>query len=259
MDYNYHTHTARCRHAFGTEEEYILKAIDGGIKYMGFSEHFPFAFPDGYEGAFRLPVAETQEYISTLKQLREKYKNEIDIKIGFEMEYYPTYFETMLKNAKEYGAEYLILGHHFLHEEYPNGLHTNRLNDSIHDLKEFVSYVVKGMESGVFSYVAHPDVFNFTGDIKIYQDEMRKICVASRKLNIPLEINFLGIRYSRNYPNESFWAIAGEEKSPVTFGYDSHESKDAYDGESYYKAMEIVNKYHLNYVGKPVLKLLKER
>ena len=59
MDYNYHTHTARCGHADGTEEAYILRAMENGITHMGFSEHAPFCFPDGYESYYRVPVAQT--------------------------------------------------------------------------------------------------------------------------------------------------------------------------------------------------------
>ena len=29
---NYHTHTWRCRHADGTEREYVERAIEGGLK-----------------------------------------------------------------------------------------------------------------------------------------------------------------------------------------------------------------------------------
>ena len=46
MDYNYHTHTARCGHAVGEDEEYVKRAIECGIKYMGFSDHAPIRFPD---------------------------------------------------------------------------------------------------------------------------------------------------------------------------------------------------------------------
>ena len=258
MDYNYHTHTIRCHHASGAEEEYLLRAIEGGVKYMGFSDHFPFAFPDGYEGVSRVPVSEAKEYISELQKLRKKYKGKINIKIGFEMEYYPTYFKSMLNKAIEYGAEYLILGHHFLHEEQSDRIHAYRLNDSVEDLQEFVEYVVRGIESRVFTYVAHPDIFNFTGDVNVYEYEMRKICRVAAMTNTPLEINFLGIRDNRKYPNEVFWKIAGEEKSPVTFGYDSHSVKDAYDIDSLQRAMEIVEKYNLKYIGKPKLRMLNE-
>ena len=36
---NLHTHTTRCRHAFGTEREYIEAAITQGIRVLGFSDH----------------------------------------------------------------------------------------------------------------------------------------------------------------------------------------------------------------------------
>ena len=38
---NYHTHTTRCGHAEGTEEEYILTALRCGYKVLGFSDHTP--------------------------------------------------------------------------------------------------------------------------------------------------------------------------------------------------------------------------
>ena len=33
---NYHTHTYRCGHAIGTDEEYVLAAIEKGFKENGF-------------------------------------------------------------------------------------------------------------------------------------------------------------------------------------------------------------------------------
>lgn len=58
MNYNYHTHTFRCRHATGTPKDYIKYAIDGGIEYMGFSDHVPFVFPDGFQSHYRIPFNE---------------------------------------------------------------------------------------------------------------------------------------------------------------------------------------------------------
>ena len=36
---NFHTHTTRCLHASGSDEEYVLKAIELGYKTLGFSDH----------------------------------------------------------------------------------------------------------------------------------------------------------------------------------------------------------------------------
>lgn len=253
MTYNYHAHTSRCGHATGTEEEYILRAIECGITHMGFSDHAPHIFPDGSQSYFRIPMEQAEDYFATLRALQEKYKNQIDLKIGLEMEYYPSQFPSMLATARSLGCEYLILGQHYLAEEDPNIPYVVKPTDDPALLQEYVETVLSAMEAGVFSYVAHPDIFNFTGAPTLYHAQMRKICIAARECNIPLEINFLGIRTKRCYPREDFWAIAGQEGAPVTFGFDSHDVAAAYDAASLPRAIELVNKYHLNYIGRPTL------
>lgn len=48
--FNIHTHTVRCNHAVGTDEEYVTAAINNGLKLLGFSDHVPFNFPvDTYD------------------------------------------------------------------------------------------------------------------------------------------------------------------------------------------------------------------
>ena len=257
MDYNYHTHTYFCRHAFGSPEEYVKVAIDGKIKYMGFSDHIPFVLDGGYEHNHRVFAQEVDKYISETKALAEKYKDLIEIKVGFEMEYYPEHFEKMYKNAKEYGAEYLIVGEHFYCAENKHeGVYVALPTDDKTVLKRYTKAVVEAIKTGVFTYVAHPDIINFQGDEKLLEESFRKICKASKKYNTPLELNFLGIRRQRFYPNQLLWRIAGQEKCPVTFGFDAHEPAHACDKESLKTAKEYVKKYNLNYIGKPTLKPL---
>ena len=38
---NYHTHTTRCRHAAGTDREYVEAAIKSGLTILGFADHTP--------------------------------------------------------------------------------------------------------------------------------------------------------------------------------------------------------------------------
>ena len=251
MIYNFHTHTKRCGHASGTDEEYVLRAIEGGMKYMGFSDHVPLRFSDGTETGHRVPVASAEEYCLSIAALREKYKDKIDIKIGFEIEYYDEYFESMLKNVIGYGAEYLIVGQHYISPENTGGRHAIKGTDSNSDIDEYVKRIMSAMKSGYITYIAHPDMFKFNGDIEYYREKVREICRASKEYNVPLEINFLGIRDNRIYPNEEFWKISGEEGNPVVFGLDAHTPDTAYDGESLVKAKALVEKFKLNYIGMP--------
>ncbi len=256
MNYNYHAHTYRSHHASGTPEEYVLRAIECGIEFMGFSDHAPFVCSNGTESGYRVPTYEAKDYCNEIKALAEKYKDKIDLKVGYEMEYYPEYFEKMLRFAIESGAEYLILGQHFLCDESQGGLYSAIETDNYEHLKTYVKRVVCGIKSLKYTYVAHPDCMVYTGDENAYREEMRKICIASRECNIPLEINFLGIRSNRHYPNETFLSVAGEENAPVTFGFDAHDTEAAYDGESLKTASDFVAKYKLNYIGKPELILI---
>ncbi len=251
MNYNYHTHTARCRHASGTERNYIEIALAAGITNIGFSEHVPLRFPDGHESGHRMLMAEAKDYMNTLRTLREEYRDRANILIGFEVEYYPLYFKDTLQYVKDLGAEYLILGQHYIDNESCYDHSTYALSDNVKDFCEYTDCVIAAMKTGVFTYVAHPDVFSFTGDPDIYEREMSRICKAAKELNVPLEINFYGIRSGRRYPDERFWEIAGKYGAPVTFGLDAHDEPAAGDVASLPRAMELVEKYNLNYIGAP--------
>ena len=110
---NYHTHTVRCGHAKGTDREYVETAIAQGLKTLGFSEHVPMPFPDGHESRFRVPIAKLDDYVKSVLTLREEYRNDIEIHLGFEAEYYPDLFPEMKKLLSPYPVEYLLLGQHF--------------------------------------------------------------------------------------------------------------------------------------------------
>lgn len=253
MDYNFHTHTTRCRHAKGSDEDYVKCAIEAGIKHLGFSDHAPYIFPDGYENLYRVQMCDGRSYVEDLQLLRERYRDKIEISIGFEMEYYPAHFEKMLKIARNVGAEYLILGQHFILNEHPDGIGSGGPTDNAEHLKIYVDEVIEAMRTGVFTYVAHPDLMCFTGDEVLYKREITRLCLAAKELNVPLEINLAGIRYNKHYPSDSFWQIAGEVGAPVTFGIDAHIDTDILNKEQVAIAEEIVKKHNLNYIGKPTL------
>ncbi len=253
MVYNFHAHTPRCRHATGSEREYIEAAISAGVKDWGFSEHIPFIFPNGRENSYRLPLVEVQDYINTVNELKVEYKDRIDIYLGFEMEYYPEYFEQMVEDARGWGAEFLILGQHSVGDEPYFFFWSTEPTENEDYLKDYVSRVVAAIKSGVITYVAHPDMINYIGSEEIYEREMIKICKAAQRHNVPLEINLLGIRDNRNYPVEKFWKLLEGTNVPVVLGFDAHDIKGARDLESIPTALEICKKYNLNLIDKPKL------
>ena len=254
---NYHTHTYRCGHASGTEEEYIKIAIANGIKIMGFSDHVPFAFENGNEYPWHVKTKDAEDYVKTLSALREKYKDKIEIYIGFEMEYIDKHFDDMLKYVKSLGAQYLILGQHFSRfDSFEVVYYSSGYSCDEEILISYTDLVIKAIKTGVFSYVAHPDIFNYDIESAEYKREVRRLCEVAKEYDTPLEINLLGINENRWYPNEVFWTIAGEVGNKVVFGFDAHTAERAYDGEALKKATEMVEKFGLNLVKEIEIKVL---
>ena len=71
---NYHTHTKRCGHAFGEDEEYVLEALGQGMVELGFSDHImlPGFSQPSIRGEYSLWA---QDYFKSINYLKEKYKD----------------------------------------------------------------------------------------------------------------------------------------------------------------------------------------
>ena len=75
-------------HATGDDEDYVLSAIKGGYRILGFSDHTPWKYRTDYVADMRMLPEELPGYVESLKTLRKKYHDQIDIRIGLECEYF---------------------------------------------------------------------------------------------------------------------------------------------------------------------------
>ena len=65
MKTNYHTHTTRCMHATGSDEDYVLSAIKGGYQELGFSDHTPWKYHTDYVADMRMLPEELPGYVES--------------------------------------------------------------------------------------------------------------------------------------------------------------------------------------------------
>lgn len=256
---NLHSHTVRCNHASGSEEDYIREAIRGGLTVFGFSDHTPMPFPEGYYSTFRMRPGQQEDYVKTLLGLREKYRGKIDIRIGYEAEYYPKYFNSLLAMLHRFPVDFIIQGQHMLENEYPDVKYCGITTDDPEYLHAFVSQSCEGMETGAFTYLAHPDLLDFSGSSVIFEEEYGRLIDCAVRHGIPLEINLLGIRGRRKYPHDEFFRLAGEMGAKIVIGCDAHTAADVCDKASYRKAIRMVERYHLNYIPIPDLVPVPEK
>ena len=218
---NLHTHTPRCRHARGSERDYIEAALRGGMEVLGFSDHAPILFPGSYYSTMRMFPEQTADYVETLLRLREEYRDRIKILIGFELEYYPDLFAPTLEFLSQFPLDYLILGQHYLGNEIGSAYVASGTDTSAL-LRAYVDQCCAGLDTGRYTYLAHPDVFLFTGDAAVYETEMERLCRKALETDTPLELNLLGAGTGRHYPDERFWAIAGRLGCTAVLGSDAH-------------------------------------
>jgi len=218
---NYHTHTWRCNHAEGGEEDYVQTAIDRGFAILGFADHSPYFFPGDYYSHFRMRPEQLRGYCDTVRRLQRQYAGKIQLPLGLELEYYPQLLPRLLPFLRDHGIEYFLLGQHFVGNEV--GEHySGAPTGDVSILKRYCTQSMDAMQTGLFTYFAHPDLIKFQGEDKIYREQMRELCREARGCGMPLEINLLGLWTKRNYPDWRFWELAAEEGCKVVVGCDAH-------------------------------------
>lgn len=254
---NYHTHTFRCGHGFGQEEDMVLSACNIGIKELGFSEHVPLPYYRLFllKGAFstlkdfssflsfiknmllngqgmRMPYPMKKIHEKQIQNLKQQYQNQISIYQGYECEYFEPYLPYYKKLLKTKNVDYLILGHHFhcypVHQDYYG---KNYLSDEM--LRNYREEMIKAMATGLFSYIAHPDLFLMGRESfdELCKEISYDICLAAKKYDIPLELNAGGLRkgyiemdgrFVFPYANEYFFEIASQVGNKIILGIDAH-------------------------------------
>jgi len=107
-----HTHTQFCPHGSGDHvENMIERAIELGFEEYHITEHTP--VPDSFMKLLEpkdklldngsMPEDEVDRYIKEMLAVKQKYKNKIKIKVGFEVDYLPTEITWTKNFLQEYG------------------------------------------------------------------------------------------------------------------------------------------------------------
>ncbi|GMO66508.1 MAG: PHP domain-containing protein [Treponemataceae bacterium] len=260
---NYHTHTLRCKHAIGVVADYVAEAAKAGCAELGFSDHCPYpalysrnTWPES-----RMSERELSLYVREVRQAAETAP--FPVLLGFECEwgekYRSWYSDELLAHCK---SDYLIFGPHWV---------VNSINEIIYapdiklgkEIALYFAQTIQGIESGLFAFVAHPDLIMADG--REWSRELAAgfsdVIDAAIAHNLPLEVNGYGIvkrqvsdshgkRYQ--YPHEKFWELALEKGASVICNSDAHKpdyvmtgAKNAFDYASRF-GLRIESKLNRN-------------
>jgi len=242
---NYHTHTYRCKHAEGNDEEYVKAAIKIGLKEIGFTDHSPWPLHSIEKGIIRMDMDLLPAYVDSIRLLQKKYEGQIKIYLGLEAEYFEDRIEWLKELVNKYQFDYLIFGNHFYqYETFERyfGHYENR--GSI--LEDYLKTSIKGMRTKLYRIFAHPDLFMKTYQVWDSHCERitREICKVAIEEGIYLEYNLGGVRGKSinqlGYPDLNFWKIVAEEKCPSVIGIDAHSPNHFYEEKMFNDTEEML-------------------
>ena len=225
MKANYHTHTYLCHHAYETPRDYIENAIRAGMETLGFSDHVPYRFLNGYVSKCRMHLSEIDSYLSMLLALREEYRDRIEILIGYEVEYYRDEFAGMLEEIRARHCDYIILGQHYLYNEYDEH-GEGRAETPADRFDVYADGILAGIDTGLYSYVCHPDMRAFDVSEEHFERRMTEICRAALKKDMPIECNLHGFYENRHYPSDRVFRIVRNVGNEVILGIDAHHAEE---------------------------------
>lgn len=241
MKVNYHSHTERCHHAIGKDEEYVQEAIAAGYDQIGFSDHMPVPGIEKEEEGFqvRMSYSQKENYEKSVESLRQKYRNKIYIYLAYECEYFSEldeYYAELLKRC-----DYLIFGNHFMHYDGKRIFNKEKELGTDEYIRLYEEKAVRALNSGFFSIMAHPDLYlKYCAWSPRARLCAERICRAAKKNNVALEINEMcfrrdgktkiGNEFRYGYPTKYFFEIAKEIGNRVIVGVDAHAPKDYRSG-----------------------------
>ena len=267
---DWHTHNELCRHAEGTIQNYIKKAIELKLDLIGISDHFPYEYLENssllikevpyQEYAMRLN--EVDAYLSSIEKLKLKYDSKIKIRAGFEIDYFRSYEERLRRYFESTldKLDYVLGSVHILHGKSKLFAFDDRRFlgmykeyesiDSIYlEYYKKIQYMIKSKKF-IFDILSHfdlPKKHNKRAINKeLVMNEAIKTLELAKKADLTIEINTGGLRKEvhEQYPSEEIIREMFNLDIPVLLGSDSHHPNDL--GYEFNTMLELLKKIGYN-------------
>lgn len=240
---DWHTHNSLCHHAVGKLEDYVKTAIKNNMSSIGFSDHFPYEFLKNIENIpyqeYSMTLEQIEEYLSMAENLRERYKTQIQIKIGFELDYLVNQEKALNNHLNKYKQrlDYLLGSIHILESEketwcvdddsfienYKVYGTDNVYIEYFQKMQKMIT--LKEFDFDIISHLDLPKKFNkLPNNWELVNEEINKTLELVKKRDLVIEVNTGGLRKiaKEQYPSETIINKMHEFDIPILLGSDAH-------------------------------------
>src|SRR3990172_8600137 len=263
-----HTHTEFCPH--GSREStdlFIRRAIELGFDSYSLTEHPP--LPDDFKDpapdkSCGMAVPDFERYLGQARALRDRFSDQIAVKIGLEVDYIPGFEEEIRRLLDQVGPELedAVLSVHFLPseegwrcvdysaEDFKEGLLDEYGSiEAVHEAYwEVVQQAVEA-DLGVFNprRIGHLSlVHKFQKRFplrnpKHFQSRVSEILVQMQRRGMELDLNTAGLfkpDCQEVYPPRWMLQEAIQRRIPLVYGSDAHSVKGV--GQGFEEAEQLV-------------------
>jgi histidinol-phosphatase (PHP family) len=249
MKTNYHTHCSLCD-GIADPETVVLAAIEKDFDILGFSSHSPLEGED-----WTLSMDGVSDYISQIRGLQEKYKNQIQILLGMERDFIPSEPLWPVNRWDNMPLDYTIGSVHMIEVAGEDKLLSVDGPES--DLEELIGRVYKGdarlmveayydtvalmVSRETMDFIGHLDVVKkrnrsmgfLNEDAPWYRKKVNDVLDIIEKKGQRLEINTGGISRGATdslYPSQPILRECFNRSIPIVINSDSH-NPEFLDGE----------------------------
>jgi histidinol-phosphatase (PHP family) len=266
---DFHTHNRACHHASGEIEDYIKQAIKFKLRTIGISDHFPYEFLEDIERIpyeeYAITLPEIDNYLTTSEGLREKYKEEITVRIGFEIDYFKNQepalniYLTPIKNKLDFilGAIHIL---NFFDGKGAWGFDDSRFRKDYEHYGVDTVYLFyyqslqKMVNSDIFDFdiIAHFDLPKKFNDMPTNKEAVYNVMMKTleqiKKKGVTMEINTGGLRKDckEQYPSIEIIKEMFSLDIPVLLGSDAHKPEEI--AWEFGKMIKILKEIGYNYL-----------
>lgn len=233
---NFHTHTVYSD-GIDIPEEMVKTAIEKGFTALGFSEHSYTRL----DAEICLKAEKVPEYVEEINRLKEKYKNDIKIFLGFEKDYFSSedtsifdYVIGSVHQIRKNGVEMSVDYSPEMTKKWVDEMYSGDFDAYAEDYFELVGDVIEKTNADI---IGHFDLISkFNEELGFIQSErfLKSAEKAVKKLvkyDRPFEINTGAISRKRRsipYPTPEILKMIKKHGGKIAFSSDCH-NKDYLD------------------------------
>lgn len=210
----------------GEPEDYVREAIGKGLSEIGFADHMPLLRMRDE----RLTMApdDLPRYVESVREIKESV-DEIGIRLGVEMDYFPGQMGEIWDKAEEFEFDYVYGSVHYIDGwGFSDSRHLTSYQGKDPDAtyERYFEIFCEAVEEGGFDIMAHPDLVKKHGIAttlplsRIYAEAADALARA----DVAVEVNTSGLRKPALdiYPSLPFLIACRERGVAITLGSDAH-------------------------------------